>query len=66
MSMPHKFVELNVKYGDSVESEYVNANHILRFYPEDNDIVVFLTSGTNLLVTETTIEQLLEKLHISN
>ena len=66
MNNPHKFVELNIKYGDSVEHEYVNANHILRFYMEDDDIVVFLTNGTNLLVTNTTIEQLLDKLHVSN
>ena len=66
MNNPHKFVELNIKYGDSIEHEYVNVNHILRFYPEDDDIVVFLTNGTNLLITDTTIEQLLDKLHVSN
>ena len=66
MNNPHKFVELNIKYGDSVEHEYVNAIHILRFSMEDDDIVVFLTNGTNLLVTDTTIDQLLDKLHVSN
>ena len=66
MNNPHKFVELNIKYGDSLEHEYVNVNHILRFYAEDADIVVFLTNGTNILVTGTTIDQLLNKLHVSN
>jgi DNA-binding LytR/AlgR family response regulator len=64
MNSPHKFVELNIKYGDSVEYEYVNINHILRFYAEDGDIIVFLTNGTNLLVTDTTISQLLDKLQV--
>jgi len=64
MNSPHKFVELNIKYGDSVEYEYVNINHILRFHAEDGDIIVFLTNGTNLLVTDTTISQLLDKLQV--
>ena len=63
--MMNKFIELNTINGDVTEIEFVNKDHILRFYLEDGDIVVLLTNGTNLLVTGTTIDQLLDKLHVS-
>ena len=61
-----KFVTLQTKYGDTVETEYVNTDHIVRMYQEDDDIVVILTNGTNLLVTDITIGHLLDKLNVSN
>lgn len=61
-----RFITLQTKYGDSVETEYINVNHIIRMYQEDDDIVVILTNGTNLLVTGITMGHLLDKLNVSN
>ena len=64
--MMNKFIELSIKSGDTVEFVYVNIDHILRFYLEDGEIVVLLTNGTNLLVTDISIIQLYNKLNDSN
>ena len=64
--MMNKFIELNTRNGDVTEIEFVNKDHILRFYLEDGDIVVLLTNGTNLLVTGISIFDLLDKLNDSN
>ena len=62
-----RFISLNIKYGDTIETEFINKDHILRFYlDDDNDIVVLLANGTNLLVTGTSIFDLLDKLNNSN
>ena len=61
-----RFITLHTKHGDSIETEYVNVNHIIRIYQEDDDIVVILTNGTNLLVTDITIGHLLDKMNVSN
>ena len=61
-----RFVSLQSKYGDTTETEYVNVNHIIRMYQEDDDIVVILSNGTNLLVTNTFIGHLLDKMNVSN
>ncbi len=61
-----KFITLHTKHGDAIETEYVNVNHIIRMYQEDDDIVVILTNGTNLLVTNITIGHLLDKMNVSN
>jgi len=61
-----RFITLHTKYGDTVETEYVNVDHIIRMYQDDDDIVVILTNGTNLLVTNTSIGHLLDKLNVSN
>jgi hypothetical protein len=64
----NKFIELNTRSGDVTEIEFVNIDHILRFYLEDAsaDIVVLLTNGTNLLVTGIPIIELQNKLNDSN
>ena len=64
--MMNKFIELNTINGDVTEIEFVNKDHILRFYLEDGDIVVLLTNGTNLLVTGISIIELQNKLNDSN
>ena len=61
-----RFITLHTKHGDAIETEHVNVNHIIRLYQEDDDIVVILTNGTNLLVTNITIGHLLDKMNVSN
>jgi UDP-N-acetylenolpyruvoylglucosamine reductase len=61
-----RFIPLKTKCGDTIETEYVNVNHIIRMYQEEDDIVVILTNGTNLLVTNTYIGHLLDKMNVSN
>jgi len=65
MIASNRFISLTTKYGDTTEIEYVNVDHILRMYQDDDGIVVILTNGTNLLVTDTTIGHLLDKLNVS-
>lgn len=61
-----RFISLNIKYGDTIETDYINVDHIIRIYQEDNDIIVILTNGTNLIVPDTNIHILLDKLNVSN
>ena len=66
--MMNKFIQLQTLSGDSIETEFINKDHILRFYLDDNDIdiVMLLTNGTNLLVTGIPIISLLDILNNSN
>ena len=68
MISSNRFIPLHVMHGDTIETEYINVDHIIRFYEEDtrDGINVILTSGTNLLVTGTPIGLFLDKLNVSN
>ena len=66
MITSNRFIAITNICEGKPEIDYVNIDYIVRLYQDDNDVVVKLSDGTTMLVLDTNVHVLLDKLNVSN